>query len=592
MSIFVKTTDNYIAATMTTLLGAAPGYTYLTQFREFVEDNGSGTTGLYAYASALTNYTLAFYADNSFETLASSIAANIGITDATLAATAASNIQEFLESAGDNLGQAMIQLIDIIVGLQTDATWGAAAATFVNKANAAYVYSVNPANTSYDLETLREVVAVDDDGNVVNPGQTFTLTVGSDTADSSGSFRNGSNVEGDFKFTTGNELIVASSATLDAAGNADSLIDSSTSDNDVMNLAFTAGVLTSSIQNIETINVAASGAAGTLTLTGVSGLKTINVSGNPTGGVTLEATAGGNDIGDTGVTKIDASGLTSNAAVLTVSSAASTSTAGLTITGGAAADVITGGLGADTIVGGAGADRLNGGAGNDNISGGTGNDFIQGVNGNDTLKGEAGNDNIDGGLGNDTIEGGAGVDIIVTTGGNDKVTGGAGNDEIVLGTFGGGLAWNTAVAGVAGGVAAGAAAGVNTVVFEDTAANNGNDNIYFFTAGATTAAIGGDILDFSAFLGADVAFSDLVNVTDGNDDTLTDYNVIYLNDTFGNITDTVTYANNAKLVVIEDDGTDLIVNYVTTDANGNATATAVATLVGISGAALIEANFA
>ena len=73
--VFVKTTDSYIAALMKVTLNAAPGNTYLNQFRSFVTENGGGTTGLQKLGSALANY-----ASTDNAAFAASVVANLGIT--------------------------------------------------------------------------------------------------------------------------------------------------------------------------------------------------------------------------------------------------------------------------------------------------------------------------------------------------------------------------------------------------------------------------------------------------------------------------------------------------------------------------------
>lgn len=418
-------------------------------------------------------------------------------------------------------------------------------------------------------------------GGAVVAGQTFTLTAGADTADSAGSFRNGSNVEGPFKFTAGNEAVVASAATWTAL---DTLIDATTSDNDVMRLAMAASVTGGLMQNIETLSIdpTALTAAGTVTLAaGTSGLKTIEVIGASSQTVTIAGTA----LGDFGVTTVDASKMLGVSSGIVVNSSTSTSTAALTVKGAAGADTIASGGAADNIDGGAGNDTINAGNGNNTVLGGAGDDVIitgagldtiDGGAGNDTINAGAGVDTIDGGAGNDTIESGAGADVVKggagndtinnAGGGHDKITGGAGNDAITL---------NVALTSR------------ETVVFEATTADNGNDTITNFTPGAVTDALGGDVLDFSAFLGAAVNFSGgtAVAVTDGTADVFAGNNVVYMDNLLAAATDGLGFEANSKLVLIQDGGVDTVVSYVTTGAGGVVTSiTTVATLVGVTGA--------
>lgn len=479
--------------------------------------------------------------------------------------------------------------------------------TIDNKVAAANAYTI-AAGDKYSVEAGKAAVTGASVGTVPgvqNPSQTFTLTTGNDFADVAGSYRNSSTTPFDFKFTTGNEVVSATSTTMTAA---DTLADGSTADADVLNVSVTAATNMGAISNIETINfnvVAGTAASNINNFNTITGLKTINVSGSPAGMITLAGTA----IGATGVTTIDASKMTTGG--ITVSSATATTTAALTITGSDAADTITGGLGADVIKGGAGADALLGGAGADTIEGGAGADRISGQNDADILKGDAGDDVIDGGAGDDVIEGGAGDDLIVAGAGNDTVTGGAGNDNIVLGTVTGqadGLvaAALLTTAQFTGANAANAvAAGNNTVVLGASLADNGADNIYAFNMGAVNAATGGDVLNVSAFLGK--AVTNYVEVTQAGSNNVVGSNVVVITD--GDFA-TKGAANlvlgaSAKVVIVEFQETaaaaddNAVVRYVTTDTNGAVVSNdVVVTLVGVVADAtnnidaFVAANFA
>jgi len=450
------------------------------------------------------------------------------------------------------------------------------------------------------------------------PGQTFTLTAGNDFADVNGFFLNaGTFSNAGFKFTTANDTVNSTQATLTAG---DVLVDGSTSDADTLNIvssATLAGVTPATVTNIENVKITTSATGGgALGMNNFTGVKTVTVSGTGSTAVTLTSVA------TTGATTVDASGVTATAQAVTASFAASTSTADLTLKGGAGADILFGGLGADTITGGASNDQLSGGANADNIDGGAGNDLI------------------DGGSGNDTLVGGAGTDVIVTSGGNDKVTGGGGNDLIVLATiagstFGAGdvitdstgaantaaleagdtttyangqLTFNnlddgeapvdfvraivandfTVITGTAALVAT--PAGSNTLVFADTAANNGADTVIGFALGATAA--GGDVMDFSAFLGG-AATLVTINGQDGNADNVTAANVVVMTNNAA-ATDTIAWKASSNYVLVQDNGTDTTVSYVTTDGAGTvASTTTVATLIGLADvSAAVAANFA
>lgn len=219
--------------------------------------------------------------------------------------------------------------------------------------------------------------------------------------------------------------------------------------------------------------------------------------------------------------------------------------------GGAGDDVISGGDGDDTLVGGDGNDSIFGGAGNDSISGGVGNDLLDGGTGNDTLDGGDGsdrialngafadftllrnpdgsyvltaadgsvktvrnveiygftdgdravgslpkfaggpaNDNYAGDATDETIDGAGGNDTLNGAGGNDSLLGGVGNDSVA------GADGTDTLVGGAGNDTLTGGTGSDRFVFANSVLNNGQDAVSDFVAG-----LGGDKLDFSAFLG-------------------------------------------------------------------------------------------
>jgi len=309
------------------------------------------------------------------------------------------------------------------------------------------------------------------------PGQTFTLTTGDDFADVAGAYRNSSTTPFDFKFTYGNEIVNGTSVTVDGA---DTLSDGFTTDADILNIALVGGATGAIVvTNIETINVTASAATdnGAIDLSNVTGAKTLTLTGASAAAITETS------IETSGITTVNGSGLTSAVNGLTVDFTGKAGTAALTITGGTAGDALTGASGNDTINGGGGNDTIGGAAGNDTLNGEAGVDTINGGTGNDTIDGGAGNDaGLNGDAGNDIIKGGAGNDTINGGAGKDTITGGAGNDITTLTVD----------------------AETDTVIFEATGADNGDDDIVNFLA--DTAANGGDVLDFTAFLGGAAQF--------------------------------------------------------------------------------------
>ncbi len=153
-----------------------------------------------------------------------------------------------------------------------------------------------------------------------------------------------------------------------ATGTADSL-------NVVLKSAATIGTgpdfITVTAANVETVNITNTDSNSTVhqniaTLVATSA-KTIVVTGNA--GLNLTNT------GNTKVTSFDASGVTAASPILFTSANDST-TASVSIKGGAGADVLTGNVGSDTIVGGAGVDIIDGKGGVNTLTGGAGNDVF------------------------------------------------------------------------------------------------------------------------------------------------------------------------------------------------------------------------
>ncbi len=155
---------------------------------------------------------------------------------------------------------------------------------------------------------------------------------------------------------------------------------------DVLNLnltneSTTRGFGTVTAASVETINIktidtgtGAGTVATTDTLVLVTTLaSTVKVSGN--NGLNITNT------GNVAITNFDASGIVADAAedtatllAVTFASANTTTTASVTITGGAGNDALTGNASKDTIVGGIGDDSITGGLGADVLTGGLGLD--------------------------------------------------------------------------------------------------------------------------------------------------------------------------------------------------------------------------
>lgn len=147
--------------------------------------------------------------------------------------------------------------------------------------------------------------------------------------------------------------------------------------------------------DVETVSIttpdtgtASAAAIHTATLVATSA-KTVSVSGN--NGLNLTNT------GNTKITSFDASGVVGNSTTTAVDTAANlgvtfasantTTTATVTIKGGAGNDTLTGNAAKDTIDGGAGGDIITGGAGVDAITTGLGRDIIKFVSDKDAAGG-------------------------------------------------------------------------------------------------------------------------------------------------------------------------------------------------------------
>ncbi len=152
------------------------------------------------------------------------------------------------------------------------------------------------------------------------------------------------------------------------------------SDSISLNLSSAGSTIT--IAGVETIDIATSGGASTLTGLTATSAKTLNITGAQdlnlgTLSTSVNAIAAGSFTGDL--------------------TATGTNTTANTITGGSGNDTISGAAGDDTLTGGAGNDSITAAAGDDTISGGAGNDTIV-LAGNLTSA-----DTVTGGEGTDTL---------------------------------------------------------------------------------------------------------------------------------------------------------------------------------------------
>jgi hypothetical protein len=345
--------------------------------------------------------------------------------------------------------------------------------------------------TMTGIETLRLETANAVNGNLLfasAPGIT-TVRIDGDTGESAvssltniGSFTtlqyrgDGSNA------TSGEQQQFAGVSLVNSfAGTADTLALTISNDGIANTGGYRVNAL-STLEGVETLNITTSdiGAAATAVFNSITSSTLTSLSATSGGNVTLGtitatgaagAAANGvlQSINLSGVAGTAASTLTLANNTMAGATVVTAAAGGTTITMGAeqAADTLiyTGAAGVDTVDGGAntflGIIIADGKGGNDVLTGGSGADQLTGGDGNDTLTGNDGVDTLSGGNGNDIILGGAGADILTGGEGADTITGGAANDTINLTET---------------------TAAVDTVVFADTAANNGNDTITGFGA--------------------------------------------------------------------------------------------------------------
>jgi len=219
-------------------------------------------------------------------TAASTVAGNMltndfaGKTDAQLAKTILTNlgltsiagldnwVAAQLTAAGSTAaakGAKLVSMLNDYAMMTADTTYGTYATSFNSKVSSALVLSQTEGNAGGAFATA---------GAVATGGGTFTLSTGTDVADNISATRG--TLNSTFKFTASDDTVEASVGTLNAL---DMLLDSSTTDNDVINVTGTTGAFTAS--NIETINLKAP-VATTLDLTNVAGVKNVNLSGTNT----------------------------------------------------------------------------------------------------------------------------------------------------------------------------------------------------------------------------------------------------------------------------------------------------------------------
>ena len=291
----------------------------------------------------------------------------------------------------------------------------------------------------------------------------------------------------------------------------------------------------------------------TTTITGGSGVDTLNITTSNTTAVGVNIAA---------VTKVETINFTAGSAgsgydgsidlgtyttALTINGNTLVTGEDLTVIGGSATGAITvnGTAGVNNILTGSGADVITAGAGADTINSGSGNDYIDGGSGIDTLEGMSGNDTILGGDGADSIVGGAGIDSLV---------GGSGNDVFYVGSTASDFVTLTTAEVVIGG------AGTDKLtIAADTDINNtdlvGLSSIeeIEFTAAATTSIILADnVFTANGLTTLSVTDTDGAYANTVSAGTLSSANsvTITLNDTYANVDQSITLGAGNDLVYI------------------------------------------
>ena len=336
-------TQTQILQVVVSMFNAAPGATNLANLEAYAAANPDATTAdLAAALGALSEFT-ALASDSA------SLAANFGLAAGTTggdAAIAYFDANASTMSAAEMLLAANDFLLTSDAATLTSFGLTDAATTLNNKVTVAEYYSVTLGVDAATVADLQAVVASVDatDGSVATAnttsdaakvaadeaaelasidGTTFTLTSGTDS----------------FVGTENNDLFTSAAGTLVAA---DTILDSSTTDADIMNVEVNSNNVAARIQNVETINV-----DGTYVTTGVD-------LANTSGTTNLNLTTGilGGTATVTNASSLNALNINAGTNVSTVAVTATASGTRDTVyvdSGAATATTITGAGGLDTF---------------------------------------------------------------------------------------------------------------------------------------------------------------------------------------------------------------------------------------------------
>ena len=134
----LATTDTQIIRVVEALYNLKPGYTYLTNFRTFVTENG-----IDGFANALA----ASFASSTDAELAAIVTGNLGLTDDVQTAGNAYLEAQFAADSSAR-GKAILDAMNALANMESDATYGTAAAAFNTDVVSSLTYSTVEANTN------------------------------------------------------------------------------------------------------------------------------------------------------------------------------------------------------------------------------------------------------------------------------------------------------------------------------------------------------------------------------------------------------------------------------------------------------------
>ncbi|MDP1786092.1 calcium-binding protein [Nitrosomonas sp.] len=296
-------------------------------------------------------------------------------------------------SAGDDTltfaastGLTTADTVDGGTGIDTISLTGTTAVTATNFDNVSNIEVISFTHTTTNVAITTQDILVAAGATLTL--QATTLTTGILT------FNGSAETNGTFNITGGGAADVITGG----AGN--DIIDGGAGNN-----AITAGqgndTITGGTGNETFTFAAATGLTSSDVVNGSSGTDTVALTGNT-------AFTTSNDFDNIRNIETITLANTNTAVTITTKDILVASSSTLTLTNAANSGVLT-------FIGSAETDgtfTINGGTGNDSITGGAGNDTLAGATGDDTLIGGAGNDSITSGAGNDSITGNTGADTI------------------------------------------------------------------------------------------------------------------------------------------------------------------------------------